>query len=482
MIHALSSALRIAGTSIAIALLVGAFEPAQAGPLFGAPTYGPVGAGPRAVAIADHDGNGTLDVVTANDSTGVVTVLTGDGGGFFSAPATYPTGAYPVAMAAIDFDGDSDIDLVTADSLSGTASVLFGAAGAGFEAPVSYPTSAGPCAITISQGFWGVAPGFETASASGALTHYEANGERDFFWRTSGAAGPNPCGIASVDFNYDGIGDAVVANGIPGAEPGHVTLLTAEYEYYERYYYYLADSLAVEAVPKAIAIAEIAANGWYDLVVASSGPGDGSISVYPSDGQTPYLAPAVVQVGAPIATFAVADMDLDDDLDVVAAGPTGSIALLINDAGALVLDTVIPVGEPVASVALGDLDSNDWPDIVLALHESRRVAVLRGGEVTAASATAPATGLMLHAPAPHPARGATAIAFRLDHAGEGRIVVRDVAGRTVRVLHSGWMHAGEQRIAWDLRDDAGIPVASGRYIVTLEAQGRRVARPLVVLR
>ena len=470
------------GASVAIVLLMGAQAPSHAGLLFGTPTYWPAGPGPRAVAIGDLDGNGTLDVLVANDSTNVVTVLTGDGGYLLSAPVTFPTGTHPVAMAVVDFDGDNDLDVVTADSLSNTASVLFGTAGAAFEAPVAYFTSAGPCAIAISPGYWGVAPGFETVAASGVLTHYEANGERDFFWRTSGAAGPNPCGIASIDFDYDGIGDAVVANGDPGADPGRVTLLHAEYEYYERYYYYLTDSLAAEATPKAVAVAEITANGWYDLVVASSSPGGGAISVYPSDGQTPYLVPTVVQVGAPISTFAVADMDLDDDLDVVAAGPTGRIVVLINDAGSLVLDTVILVGEPVASVAVGDLDGNDWPDIVLALHESRRVAVLRGGEVAAAPIIAPSAGLALHAPAPHPARNATTIAFRLDRAGETRVLVRDVAGRVVCVLHSGWTDAGEQRVAWDLRDDRHIPVASGRYLVTLEAHGRHATQPLVVLR
>ncbi len=482
MNYVMLSALRGVGATVAIALLLGAHAPAHAGLLFGTPAYWPVGPAPRAVALADLDGNSTLDVVTSNDSTSVVTVLTGDGGGVFSTPVAYATGAHPVAMAIVDFDADNDLDVVTADSLSNTASVLFGVTGAGFEAPVSYPTSAGPCAITISQGFWGVAPGFETAGASGMLTHYEADGERNFFWRTSGAAGPSPCGIASIDFNYDGVGDAVVANGNPGADPGRVTLLTAEYEYYERYYYYLADSLAAEAVPKAVTIAEITANGWYDLVVASSGPAGGVVSVYPSDGQTPYLAPTVVPVGAPLSTFAVADVDLDEDLDIVTAGPTGTIALLINDAGAFTLDTVMSLGEPVASVAVGDVNSDDWPDLVAALHESRRVAVLRGGEVTAVPVVAPSAGLALHATAPHPAHSATTIAFRLERAGDTRVQIHDVAGRVVRLLHSGWSDAGEQRLAWDLRDDARVPVASGRYVVTLEAEGRRVARPLVVLR
>ncbi len=208
----------------------------------------------------------------------------------------------------------------------------------------------------------------------------------------------------------------------------------------------------------------------------------GTISIYPGDGQTPFGAPTQYDAGPPLSTFAMADMDLDDDLDIVTAGPTGRVAVLINDAGDFVLDTVILVGEPVASVAVGDLDGNDWPDIVLALHESQRVAVLRGGEITAAPITVPSAGLTLHAPAPHPAQGATTIAFRLDRAGETRVLVRDVAGRIVRALHSGWMNAGEQRIAWDLRDDTRIPVASGRYLVTLEAHGRRATQPLLVLR
>jgi hypothetical protein len=41
------------------------------------------------------------------------------------------------------------------------------------------------------------------------------------------------------------------------------------------------------------------------------------------------------------------------------------------------------------------------------------------------------------------------------------------------------LRAGDVRVQLH---DASLPVASGRYMVTLEVQGRRVARPLVVLR
>ncbi len=474
------SSARCALGALFLAFFLCAAPVAQAGLIFGAPSYLPAGPGPRVVTLVDLDRDGAPDLLVLNDSTSVVTVFSGSGG-MFSAPVTYPTGLFPVAMAMVDFDADGDLDMVTADSLGNTASVLYGAEGLSFEPPYSLPTGAGPCAVTISPGFWGVAPGFETANASGTLTHFEANGEREFFWRTEGDAGTNPCAVVSADIDWDREGDAIVANGVPGADPGQLTLLFAEYEYYERYYYYETSELAAAAVPRAMAMGEFLNSGWLDLMVGSSGPEGATISIYPGDGVTPFGQPVTFDAGPPLSTFVLADMDLDEVPDIVTAGPTGTVAVLRNTGSGFVLDSVVSLGEPVTSVAVAVLNSDDWPDIVVALHESRRVAVLHGGgEVTTAPDIAPTPRLTLRA-APLPASGSTEIRFELPGEGEATVLVRDIAGRVVRRLDAGRYPAGERRVTWDLRGDGGIRVAAGVYFVTLSFGGEARSTRIVVM-
>ena len=83
-----------------------------------------VGSYPSSVAAADFDGDGAVDLVTANSLSNTVSVLRNLGNGTFAAQATYPVGSYPRSVAAADFDGDGAVDLVTANYTSDTVSVL----------------------------------------------------------------------------------------------------------------------------------------------------------------------------------------------------------------------------------------------------------------------------------------------------------------------------------------------------------------------
>src|SRR5690348_1882874 len=79
-----------------------------------------------AVAAGDFNGDGKVDLVTANPTTDNVSVLLGQGAGAFQAPTTFATGSGPRAVAVADFNGDGKLDLVTANSTGDTVSVLFG--------------------------------------------------------------------------------------------------------------------------------------------------------------------------------------------------------------------------------------------------------------------------------------------------------------------------------------------------------------------
>ncbi len=90
--------------------------------------------------------------------------------------------------------------------------------------------------------------------------------------------------------------------------------------------------------------------------------------------------------------------------------------------------------------------------------------------------------------APNPFTDRTSISFRLpsratsEGAANVRVVLRDVTGRTVSILHAGPMGRGVQTVAWDGRDAAGRSLGSGIYYYTIEAADARETGRLLKLR
>jgi hypothetical protein len=84
---------------------------------------------------ADFNGDGTLDIATTTGATAsAATLLLGNGNGTFQAPNYYETGAEPVWLADGDLNGDGNLDLVTANQSGNTISVLLGNGDGTFQA------------------------------------------------------------------------------------------------------------------------------------------------------------------------------------------------------------------------------------------------------------------------------------------------------------------------------------------------------------
>ena len=92
---------------------------------FAPPASFDTGYGPYSLIAADVDGNGALDLVTANQSSGSVSLLLGDGGGRFAAPYRYDVGADPRFVLAGDLDADGDTDLFAANHTSRDVTLLY---------------------------------------------------------------------------------------------------------------------------------------------------------------------------------------------------------------------------------------------------------------------------------------------------------------------------------------------------------------------
>jgi hypothetical protein len=83
-----------------------------------------VGNGPHSVVAADIDGDGKLDLISANENASTLTVLTNNGSGGFGPNTTLNVGIYPFCVVAADVNGDGKPDLVSANMVANTLTVF----------------------------------------------------------------------------------------------------------------------------------------------------------------------------------------------------------------------------------------------------------------------------------------------------------------------------------------------------------------------
>ena len=183
------------------------------------PPSAQLGEGGGAVAAADFNGDGRLDLA-ASDSADVWTFL-GNGDGTFGAPASkIPDGRTPSQLVTADFNGDHKPDLAVLNGDS-TVSVFLGNGDGTFtEAPGS-AVAAGASAITVGDFNGDGKPdlaGITVPSASSSSTTVSVLlGSGDGSFRPAPDSPMSVAGafrsIAVADFNGDGKPDlAIVGN------------------------------------------------------------------------------------------------------------------------------------------------------------------------------------------------------------------------------------------------------------------------------
>jgi hypothetical protein len=110
-----------------------------------------VGSSPISVAVADFNGDGIPDLVTADLNSNSVSVLLGNGDGF-QAARSFAAGNNPRSVAVGDFNGDGIPDLAVANATSpGTVSVLLGNGNGTFQAARNFPVGTYPDSVVVGD-------------------------------------------------------------------------------------------------------------------------------------------------------------------------------------------------------------------------------------------------------------------------------------------------------------------------------------------
>lgn len=352
------------------------------------------------VAIADLNGDGQLDLATANINTANVSVLlnTTTPGSFTPAFAThveFAAGTNPESIAAGDLDGDGVADLVTANLNSNDVTVLLnttapGAATPAFAAKASFTTSSGPFTGPISVAIGdlngdgkpdlGVANN-GAASVSVLLNTTVPGSAATFATHADFTVGGFPTAVALADTNDDGVRDVVVTvNGtsvvsvlLDTTAPGASTVALAP-----------PASFAVGSGVQSVAAAELNGDGRLDLVTANFN--DDTLSVLLNTSTVgralQFNGTADSNTGNNPVDPLVVDLNGDGRPDVVAPNAvSNNITVYTNTTapgavfGSLSNRLDLATGTSPRAIAAADLNGDGLPDLVVVNTTTNNMSV-----------------------------------------------------------------------------------------------------------
>jgi hypothetical protein len=281
----------------------------------------PTGPHPSAVALADFDGDGNPDIVTANDD-GTLSLLRGNGDGTFQPHREVAAGGAVSALAVADLNGDGKPDLVLTDPLANQAVVLLGNGDGTFQRPQAYAVGSFPDAVAVADFNGDGVPDLAVANQNdNTVSVLLGNGDGSFQPALSLPTGAAPSGVAAADLNGDGRPDLVVATS--GDNSVSVFLGNGDGTFQDPQTY------AVGNRPSAVAVGYFNDDAVPDVAVANKY--DNSVSVLLGTGDGTLRAPDTYGVGLFPAGLAVADVNRDGAYDLVTANAlSNNLSVLVN--------------------------------------------------------------------------------------------------------------------------------------------------------
>lgn len=288
-------------------------------------------------AVGDMNGDGQADVVATNAGNNTVTVIHRNG---VMAPTVtvipMATGTFnqPVFVTIGDFDMDGKVNDIAV-------------------------TNAGTATVSILKN-------------NGNMTYSAMAGSP--FLMTTGAAGYNPYGIDSGDFDGDGRPDVVVGN------VGNNTFL--------RVILNKAGGWAVQgpitavpaAQPNIVKVGDFDGDNKLDFIAVSR-QAAGVVAFYKGDGLGGFTKPnANIAVGSNPEALAVGDLNQDGFLDLVVPNFGTTNLHWMTGKGDGTFNTPVMINSAVQTngVAIGDYNGDGKPDFAITGFNTGNVIIYRG--------------------------------------------------------------------------------------------------------
>ena len=368
----------------------------------------------------------------------------------FSTQQAFATGCAPFSVAAADINGDGKVDLSTANACGNNASVLLnttvaGAATASFAAQQSFATGTHPLWITtsdingdgkpdliIANYFANTVSVLLNTTATDATTPV-------FAAQQTFATGSDPASVIAADINGDGKPDLIITN----FNDNNVSVLlnttaaaatTASFSAQQTF------STGSGSGPISVVAADVNGDGKLDLIVANQT--GNTVAVLLNTTAVDATAPSfATEQTFPAGMFpesvAVADINDDGKPDLLVANALdNTVSVLLNTTAtgaataSFATQQAFATGTFPESVTAADIDGDGRPDVIVANNSDKTVSVLIN--TTSSRATTPSLAAQqTFATGVGPSE---IIAVDVNHDGKPDLVVANMHDSTVSVL------------------------------------------------
>ena len=352
-------------------------------------SYNPGGEGSFSMAMADVNGDGKLDLLVANTclnnsncTNGTVGVLFGNGDGTFQPPVAYGAGGVDTfAVALADVNGDGKLDLLVANACNnnsscnnGSVGVLLGNGDGTYQAATAY-SSAGLYADAVAVGDINGDGNPDlvvtnecngNSCTNGTYGVLLGNGDGTFQAAVSyNSGGVTATSVALADVNGDGKLDLLLTNQCSdnNCTTGQVVVMLGNGDgTFQTPVTYGTSGLYAGS----LAVADINGDGKLDLIVtdqceSNSICNTGFLAVLLGNGDGTFQSPLTSAVPSPqsVSQLILADFNGDGHLDV--ASGAGNFLLLGNGDGTF--QTFQHLGAGGQGIAAGDFNGDGKPDV-----------------------------------------------------------------------------------------------------------------------
>jgi hypothetical protein len=318
---------------------------------------------------SNHDGFPDLAVVytdcvfgtCSGPGTGDVSILIGNGRGAFSPRHDVAIDRYPYSAELADLNGDGILDVITANASSDNLSVLLGKGDGAFQPRLDFATGAGPESVAVSDFNSDTKLDLAVANEAGnTVSILLGTGDGSFGGHMDLDTGQNPLAIVAGDFNGDGKSDLAVGNGAPA---NAVSILMGNGDGGFKAY----QAFPVAGPVLSLAVADFNHDGNLDIVASTS---TSDLSILMGNGDGSFRPHVDVSTGGTNLAVTTLDFDHDGQTDIAAAcyndNGSGYIALLLGNGDGTFQAHQDNYALPFVPfwIGAGDFDTNGQPDLV----------------------------------------------------------------------------------------------------------------------
>ena len=428
-----------------------------------------VGTTPYAVAVGDFNRDGYPDLVTANftnGSPGTASVLINKGTGIFNLRVNYPAGSAPWGVAAGDFNGDGYDDFAVTNNGSGTVSVFINDGAGIFAAAVNYPVGAGLRGITSGD--------FNNDSLLDlVVTNGDDNTVSVLLGNGDGVFDPQPpvptgdlttpTGIASGDFDNDGLLDVVTANNSLTA--GSISVLLGD----GNGSFGTFTPVAAPLGTRGVTVGYFNADTYLDVATANTG----LVSIFLNNGSGGFPTRTDIEEFdlTDVRGIITADFNLDGMLDLAVVFGSNNLALLAGNGDGTFEDPVEAtkfhtLNTPIF-LAAADFDGNGKPDVATADSGANKTSVFLN------NTRVPVAALQIRKMAvPSSVESGQPVTYTLRYVNAGdlpalNVVITDIIPITVTntsfTSNPNVTELGANRYAWTI----GTMISNTRGVITV---------------